>query len=264
MPHDTSLNIQSAIQARLAEIEAENEMRIVYACESGSRAWGFPSADSDYDVRFIYVRPLEWYLSIDNKRDVVEYAINDRLDISGWDIKKALHLLRKTNPPLLEWIGSPIIYLDKFGVRGQLRQLAQDHYSPSVCLYHYLHMARGNFREYLQGDIVWVKKYFYVLRPIMAMRWIERGLGMAPTDFNVAVAGLQLDPELNLAISKLLESKRLGDELDRGERIPLLSNFIESELARWDNSEIPQHRRGPGTDKLDVFFRECIETVWRD
>ncbi len=258
------MNIHLSIKARLAEIEAENEMRIVYACESGSRAWGFPSADSDYDVRFIYVRPLEWYLSIDDKRDVVEFAINDRLDISGWDIKKALHLLRKTNPPLLEWIGSPIIYLDQFGVVDQLRQLAQDYYSPSVCLYHYLHMARGNFREYLQGDIVWVKKYFYVLRPIMAMRWIERGLGMVPTDFNVAVAGLQLEPELNLAISKLLESKRAGDELDRGERIPLISNFIESELARWDNAEFPQRRHAPGTDKLDAFFRECIETVWAD
>ncbi len=256
-------NIVQRIQSRLYEIEAAHNLRIVYACESGSRAWGFPSADSDYDVRFIYVRPLEWYLSIEKKGDVIEYPINNQLDINGWDLKKALHLLHKTNPPLLEWIGSPIVYLDKFSVDEKLRLLAEEYYSPSVCLYHYLHMARGNFRDYLQGETVWVKKYFYVLRPILAMIWIEKGLGIVPTDLNVTVAGLQLDPELKAAISLLLERKLAGDELDRGERIPIISNFLESELSRWENSEIPRRMPETSFDKLDVFFRDCIETVWK-
>jgi uncharacterized protein len=105
--------MQPLISSRLAEIECDNTIRIVYACESGSRALGFPSANSDYDVRFIYIRPMEWYLSIDDKRDVLEYPIHEQLDINGWNLKKALQLLRKANPPLLEWLGSPIIYFEK-------------------------------------------------------------------------------------------------------------------------------------------------------
>ena len=106
--------MEQLIHSRLIEIEAKNAIKIVYACESGSRAWGFPSANSDYDVRFIYIRPVDWYLSIYEKRDVIEYPIDEQLDISGWDLKKALQLLRKTNPPLLEWLGSPIVYLEEY------------------------------------------------------------------------------------------------------------------------------------------------------
>lgn len=255
--------MENLIKSRLIEIESDNNVKIVYACESGSRAWGFPSANSDYDVRFIYIRPLEWYLSIDEQRDVIEYPITEQLlDINGWDLKKALQLLRRTNPPLLEWLGSPIIYLEKYSVAEKMRQLAKEYYSPSACLYHYLHMARGNFRDYLQGDTVWVKKYFYVLRPLLAMKWIEEGLGIAPTDFNVTLEKLALAGELKEAIANLLESKRSGDELDKGEKIPVISNFIESELEHWENSKIPQKIFHHNGNKLDVFFRESIREVW--
>ena len=250
------------INSRLTEIESGNNIKIVYACESGSRAWGFPSANSDYDVRFIYIRPIEWYLSIDEKRDVIEYPIGEQLDINGWDLKKALQLLRKTNPPLLEWLGSPIVYFEKYSVAEKMRELAKEYYSPSACLYHYSHMARGNFREYLQGDIVWVKKYFYVLRPLLAMKWIEEGLGIVPTDFNVTLEKLTLAAELKESVANLLESKRSGDELDKGVKIPVISNFIESELVRWENSEIPKSVVASHGNKLDEFFRESIKEVW--
>ena len=78
--------MKNPIINRLQELEAENNVKILYACESGSRAWGFPSATSDYDVRFIYLRPVEWYLSIEQKRDVIEYPVENDLDISGWDL----------------------------------------------------------------------------------------------------------------------------------------------------------------------------------
>jgi predicted nucleotidyltransferase len=205
---------------------------------------------------------MEWYLSIDEKRDVIEYPLDEQLDISGWDIKKALQLLRKTNPPLLEWLGSPIIYFENRSIVEKMRQLAKMYYSPSACLYHYLHMARGNFREYLQGDIVWVKKYFYVLRPILAMKWIEEEGGIVPTDFNRMVEKLTLDSELKEAIAKLLEIKRAGNELDKGARIPIISNFIESELRRWENSQIPKTVITSDSTKLDEFFLESIKEVW--
>ena len=254
--------MEELIHSRLAEIESDNNIKIVYACESGSRAWGFPSTNSDYDVRFVYIRPIEWYLSIDDKRDVIEYPVNEQLDINGWDLKKALQLLRKTNPPLLEWLGSPMIYLEKYSVTEKMRQLAKEYYSPSACLYHYLHMARGNFREYLQGDTVWVKKYFYVLRPILAMKWIEEERGIVPTDFNVTLEKLALSGELKQAVADLLKSKRAGSELDKGEKISAISDFIERELARWETSEIPKSVIASSGDRLDAFFRESIEEVW--
>jgi predicted nucleotidyltransferase len=102
--------INKLILEQLEQIEQEEQVTILYACESGSRAWGFPSQDSDYDVRFIYLHKPEWYLSIYDKRDVIERPINNMLDINGWDLRKALNLFRKSNPPLLEWLQSPIQY----------------------------------------------------------------------------------------------------------------------------------------------------------
>ena len=175
--------MKEKIVENLQRIETQDNAVIFYACESGSRAWGFPSKDSDFDVRFLYVRPMDWYLSIVEKRDVIERPLTDQLDINGWDLKKALGLFRKSNPPLLEWLDSPIIYKEKYSVAAQMRELAKSYYSPSACVYHYLHMAQGNVREYLKGERVWVKKYFYVLRPILAIKWIEQGYGVAPTSF---------------------------------------------------------------------------------
>jgi hypothetical protein len=181
--------MKQEILARLSHLEQEEGVRILYACESGSRAWGFPSTDSDYDVRFIYLQPQDWYLSIDleKKRDVIERPINDQIDLNGWDLRKALWLYRKSNPPLLEWLGSPIIYLEKYSTASQLRTLAPEYYSPKACMYHYLHMARGNYREYLKGERVWIKKYFYILRPLLAINWLEKEMGIVPTEFRKLV-----------------------------------------------------------------------------
>lgn len=250
--------IEEYIQQALTQIEQEEDVRIVYACESGSRAWGFQSEDSDYDVRFIYVRPTEWYLSIQNRRDVIEWAIEDTLDISGWDLRKTLHLFRKSNPPLFEWLRSPIVYREA-SLMTYIRDLIADYYSPVSCTYHYLHMAKGNYREYLQGDIVWVKKYFYVLRPILACLWIERGFGIVPVEFAVLVDKLIENDELKLEISGLMESKRKGRELDRGPRIPAISEFIDNQLPRLSaaNQEPAETKDLGILDK--IFVRALVE-----
>ena len=254
--------MKSRILSQLHEIETRENVRIVYACESGSRAWGFPSADSDYDVRFLYVRPVEWYLSINVKRDVIERPVQDGLDISGWDLKKALLLFCKSNPPLLEWLGSPIVYLEKYSTAESMRKLLPDYYSPTTCLYHYLHMARGNYREYLKGDVVWIKKCFYVLRPILAMNWIERGWGVVPTDFNILVSKLTLEPPVATEIDRLLAAKRAGAELDRGPRIEALSCFIAAELDRWENNGVIHQKRPSQSGKLDELFRTTLAEAW--
>ena len=177
--------IEQDIARTLDAVERENDVRVLYACESGSRAWGFASEDSDYDARFIYVNRPNWYLAVDleEKRDVIELPIEDTLDVNGWDVRKALRLFRKSNPPLMEWLGSPIVYREVGPLAKSLRQLAADFYYPTKCSYHYLRMAQTNYRQYLKGSDIWLKKYFYVLRPLLAVLWIERGLGVVPTEF---------------------------------------------------------------------------------
>jgi len=258
--------MREEIQARLQGIEIEEQIRIVYACESGSRAWGFPSADSDYDVRFIYLHPRDWYLSVDleRKRDVIERVIDGQLDINGWDLRKALQLSRKGNPPLMEWLGSPIVYLEEFTVAEQMRDLMSRYYSPVACLYHYLHMARGNYRDYLKGPMVWVKKYFYVLRPLLAIKWIEQGLGVVPTEFQVLVDEVVDSSELKDEIGKLVAVKRRGEELERGPRIERISEFIEDELVRLESKQFEQEYDKPvgPVDEFNRVFRAALEEVW--
>ena len=250
------------ISTELEIIETEEDVRVVYACESGSRAWGFPSADSDYDVRFLYIHPRDWYLSIADKRDVIERPIQDGLDVNGWDFRKALQLFRKSNPPLLEWLGSPIVYQEKYSVAAQMRELAKEYYSPAACIYHYLHTARGNVREYLKGERVWTKKYFYVLRPLLAIQWIEQGYGVAPTAFGTLVERLVMSPALKTAIEDLILQKRAGAELDEGPRIPAISDFIEAEIARHEAQEERYKTNAPPYEVLDQLFREALEEVW--
>lgn len=254
--------MKNTIIKRLREIEEEQKIKIVYACESGSRAWGFPSSNSDYDVRFLYLRPLEWYLSIEQKRDVIELPISEQLDISGWDLQKTLLLFRKSNPPLLEWLGSPIIYLEEYSIAGQMRAMAKEYYSPIASSYHYLHMAQGNYREYLKGESVWLKKYFYVLRPILAVQWIERKYGVVPTEFEVLVEKLVTELSLKMAIDALIQSKRDGAELDYGPRIDPISKFVEQELERFENYEVEHEKHSTPIEKLDELFINALAEVW--
>jgi uncharacterized protein len=254
------------IQNALQRLQEQENVRILYACESGSRAWGFPSRDSDYDVRFLYVRPRDWYLSIDleQRRDVIELPISDQLDLSGWDLRKTLQLLRKSNPPLFEWIKSPIIYLDPSAAVSQLRRILPDYYSPIASMYHYLHMARGNFREYLRGDTVWLKKYFYVLRPLLAVKWIEASYGVVPMEFSTLVERVVTDPTLKAEIATLLARKMAGDELDRGPRNHIISLFIDLEMARLEAAPTLSPASPPPMEDLNQLFRQLIASAWSE
>src|SRR3954468_4332579 len=103
------------IQNKLKQIEEHYKVKVLYACETGSRAWGFPSPDSDYDVRMIYVHEPDWYLSLSEGKDAIE-AMDGDLDVTGWDFRKCLRLLWKSNGTLLERIQSPIVYRDTAGL----------------------------------------------------------------------------------------------------------------------------------------------------
>lgn len=251
------------IVSELSKIVQEEQVRILYACESGSRAWGFPSKDSDYDVRFIYIHPVDWYLSIDDKRDVIERPINDKLDISGWEIRKALRLLWKSNPPLLEWLQSPIVYWERYSVTTKIREASPLIFSPKSCMYHYLSMAKGNFREYLQGDSVRVKKYFYVLRPILACKWIEERDSMPPMEFDQLVEELIPKGKLFSEIHQLLQRKKSGDELDFEPKITLINEFLDEQILHF--SEVAGSldvSRTVDDSRLNNIFRDALKEVW--
>ena len=261
-----SAEVQGHIRNRLAAVEAEEGVRVLVAVESGSRAWGFASADSDYDVRFVYVRPAAWYLAIDleRRRDVIERPITDLIDLSGWDIRKALALFARSNPPLLEWLDSPVVYADWGGFAGRLRGLLPTYFSPVRTVYHYLHMARGNFREYLQGDRVRLKKYFYVLRPLLAARWVEQGRGPVPMLFSTLLDTVGVDPPLRAAVDDLLARKAAGGEMGHGPRVPAVHDFIVGELDRLESAAGGQPKGSNDPGPLSALFVECLVKAWGD
>lgn len=249
------------IVKRLDEISDIHDVRILYACESGSRAWGFASQDSDFDVRFIYLRKMEWYLSIDldKKTEVIELPIVDELDINGWDLRKALRLFQKSNPPLLEWLSSPIVYKEETTIIKKLKDLVPKSYSPISCMYHYYKMAKNNFREYLKGDQVRLKKYLYVLRPVLAVLYLEKGLGPVPMEFSILVDKIVKNPALRKSINDLLVRKMAGDELDMGPRDQVLSSFLEYQLERLAGQDFGKQIQRCPVEILNGLFREALE-----
>src|SRR5512139_3353952 len=202
--HPIALEVRQRVLRALDEIEARHDVKVLFACESGSRGWGFASPDSDYDVRFVYVHALPWYLQVEAARDVIELPISDELDVSGWELRKALQLMHRSNPTLLEWLDSPVAYREEPAATARLRSLAPQFFSPLSVRHHYLSMARKNFRGYLQGEQVRLKKYLYVLRPLLAVRWIDRGLGMPPMRFADLAAATLGDAALLADINRLL------------------------------------------------------------
>lgn len=221
--------MKELIQEKLREIEQREECRILLAVESGSRAWGFASPDSDYDVRFIYVRPEKAYLRLDRARDVIEVPINDELDINGWDIDKTLRLLHKSNPTVFEWFSSPIIYQTS-AFADQFRPIMQKYFSSKAGLWHYLHMAEGNYRDYLRGEMVRAKKYFYVLRPILACKWILEK-GTPPPMLFTDLVKSELPDDLSETVYQLLDLKMNLPEIKEIPRIDRLNRYLDTGIV---------------------------------
>lgn len=200
--------MKARIQDQLLQIEKEKNIKILLACETGSRAWGFPSPDSDYDIRIIYAHPIDWYLSISEKKDTIELMLdNGELDITGWDFRKCLRLLWKSNAALLERIQSPIIYMEEKNITTQLYSYATQCFSPIATIYHYLGLAKNCFAYIENAEEIKLKKMFYALRAALACKWIVDKDSIPPIVFITMVDELDFDINLKNRIKELIVLK---------------------------------------------------------
>ena len=245
------------ILADLDRIEREERVRILFAIESGSRAWGFPSPDSDYDARFVYVREADWYLSLVPGRDVIEQPINGDFDINGWDIRKALGLLLKPNPVLLEWLASPIRYRWDDAACARLEAFARRTAYAHACLSHYQSLARRMWGEFVADrETVKLKKYFYILRPAMCLAWIrERPGEILPMRLQDLMAGVELAQAFRDEIDSLIARKAQMSEVGDGARITALDDFIQRQLAWADTQNLRTPVNPSLSAEADALFR---------
>src|SRR5450830_172834 len=256
IPEDT----RTEIMRRLAAVEEKEGVRILLAIESGSRAWGFASPNSDFDVRFIYARPQDWYLSVDleDKRDVIEHPIVDDIDLNGWDVRKALQLFWRSNPAVIEWIQSPIQYMEKGDFKTGMQALLNTVYTLEKGIYHYRSMAKTNYRGYLMADMVPLKKYFYVLRPLLATRWIETYRSAPPIEFAALLHLLPKEDGLFEEINSLLERKKTALEKELALRSDKLNAFIEAELTRLENFSVEKEEKPGAMQDLNRLFQQVL------
>ena len=248
--------METKIKQSLFEIETKYYVNVVYASESGSRAWGFPSPDSDYDVRFIYVHHKEYYLSVDEQRDVIELPINDLLDINGWELRKALRLFKKSNGPLYEWLQSPIVYAQNNEFIDDLKNLMPHYFSPRAIMHHYLSMSKTVFENELAGGEVRLKKYFYALRPILACRWIADRREVPPMEFGELRVLFAND--LNNIVDDLLKQKAVVDEKYVIKPIEQLHSFIKREIEYCEKAVPGLASVNADSDLLNNLFRKYV------
>lgn len=250
------------IHPTLLRIEAERSVKIWFAVESGSRAWGFESTDSDYDVRFIYLSRQSDYLTVFPRRDVIENhdirSPDPLLDFSGWDFRKFLGLVTKSNPICFEWMQSQIVYKED-KVWSQVRKLIVPFFSPKAAMHHYLSMARHNYREHMRDGTspsVRLKKYLYIARPLLCCRWIEQdpSAGPPPMPFMDALNAARIPAAVHTELVNLVERKKAAEELDEGPAVPCINRFFDSELSRLAAiaDTMPNDRGNVGD--LDEFF----------
>ena len=246
------------IKQKIEELEIENNIKILYACESGSRAWGFASPDSDFDIRFIYSRNMEDYLVINEKPDTLEFPIINNLDFSGWDIKKFLQHINKSNGVMFEWLQSPTVYEEKFNFQLECMKLSNIYFRAKPTLYHYLGLVKRTFTDIKASEKVKIKRYFYALRPILAALYIAENKKIPPMDIHSLLKNVKGISDINESITNLMNEKEKSEEAFLIERIPTLDNFVENEMSRLNEIvvDLPDDKKTP--DLLNNYLYQTI------
>ncbi len=224
--------VRAEAERRLDAIERDHGVRILMAVESGSRAWGFPSPDSDYDVRFLYVRPARGYLKLDPPRDVIETPIEGLWDVNGWDLGKALRLLRKGNAVVVEWLRSPLVYRETGSIPDRMRILTERFSNPADAARHYYPLLHAHYgRDIAKAGDIKLKRYFYSIRAAAALTWLRERGTVPPMDLPSLVAGGVISDETRAVLDPMIATKARTVELGFAPRIPVLDAYIEQALA---------------------------------
>jgi predicted nucleotidyltransferase len=253
------------VDAQLAAIAREHNVTIPLAVESGSRAWGFPSPDSDYDCRFVFVRPEDDYLSLWPHRDVIETPLEGDLDVNGWDLAKAIRLMARGNAVIIEWLMSPLVYHGDQQFREDFLTLVHHIADRDAVARHYLHQGE-RFRDacFVAGGEVSCKKAFYALRPAAALRWLRlHECSVAPMHLPTLMA--ECNPPTGFAdiVASLIERKANTAEADKEPLPEAVAQFINDELEVGRNTF---ERRAFQPDvnlrmEAEEFFRTAVRRL---
>ena len=254
--------MRQEILQRLSEIESKYDVKILLAVESGSRAWGFESKDSDYDVRFIYVHRKDWYLSLIEGRDVIEELDPDGvLDLAGWDLKKALLLMGKGNCAFAEWLNSPFAYYKDMEFFESISTLKDEYFRKVSAANHYYHMAMNHDKRYLEKRGCELKRFMYHLRGLLAAKWAAVHGTYPPVLFNDLVEKMVQDDSIKAGIKHLIELKKESSEHN--------TMIVEDSLIDYANRTAAEIESLFGTfpdekqqdyKKLDEFFLNILNT----
>jgi len=239
----------------LTEIEQKKKVKILYACETGSRAWGFPSPDSDYDVRFIYMHERDWYLSLSQRKDTAEH-IDGEMDITGWDLKKCLVLLKKSNAPLIERFQSPITYHADNTFKNEFKELINEYYSPTAVFYHHYSLAQKFWEELKAKEEIKLKSYFYLIRSLLSCHWIVKDKSVLPMD----IEGLMvlINTEQRDEIRELIKLKTGVDEKYLHKRNESLNDWIKGLFEFLASSKDNLGVSKGDNSKLNDFFLKMV------
>lgn len=248
--------MKTQIIEKLNQIASQQSLHWLHVAESGSRAWGFASPDSDYDVRAIYICPSDVYLSIQAQKDTFEYIENQWFDVGGWDIRKALNLLRKSNAVLLEWLSSPIIYAQDPDFIKQLHALLPDYVQAAPLLHHYRGIAHNALKTLDFNQEIRLKKWFYVLRPLLAARWAIQQGGVPPMVLHDLMRDWQ--PEIHQEILDLIALKSTKEEQYHHRLSPTLRHATEQLINEVNNLTAPDVQL-KDIEPLNELFRQTLK-----
>jgi uncharacterized protein len=253
--------VREFILDKLKNIEREERVRILYAVEAGSRAWGYHTDESDYDVRFIYIQEVPAYLNLQGTKDVIVKPARDSIEFSGWDLSKALKLLRKSNPSLMEWLTCENVYIEHPDIE-KVRKLRDRTFSPTRCLIHYYHMGKRNMEKYSKEEIKDIKKMMTIIRPWLAYKWIKEYQTFPPNGMNDMVDHIKMNEKMKATISSMLLSRANGKEVP----FPFLmymEKYIQEDLLKLDGNLEDLHSNDSfHWGDINETFLNILEVVW--
>ena len=247
--------MKQEILNKLEEIERDNKIEILFAVESGSRAWGFASPDSDYDIRFVYKHHKDWYLNLWEQKDSIEFMTSADLDGSGWDVRKALKLLAKSNASFLGWLFSPIVYRANAGFLNEIKELAASNFNPVSGFYHYHNMNKG-FEETLGSDKMTLKSFFYAIRTALCAKWVYEKHTIPPVFFKELYA--LIDSEYHRMLDDLILLKSKHIEKSKEPVDPVLIALIKEMVVENEKVKNELINRKPSPEDFNTLFLKTI------